>query len=64
MKDWREFYYCCPTCGTDLTFEGDLQEATADCPTCGTVFICPDEMLASAEAESRMDAARDDRLER
>jgi uncharacterized Zn finger protein len=56
----EEYLFCCPTCSADLTFIGERDEATADCPNCGTVFICPDEVLASAEVERRMDAARDE----
>jgi Zn-finger nucleic acid-binding protein len=59
-----EFMFCCNTCTEDLVFEGDYNEATAVCPNCGDVSICPGEVYDSINAEARMDAARDDRLER
>lgn len=60
-----EWMFCCPTCATDLVFTADGSgQAMADCPTCGHVWVDPDELLASDEAERRMDADRDDRLMR
>ena len=55
-----EFEFSCPTSDHDLTFYGDVFEATADCPECGTVTISPDELYQSEADERAIDAARDD----
>ena len=57
MKEW---VFGCPTCSEDVTFVGDLNEASGECKICGTVTVCPDEIFYHEEAERRGDYIRDE----